>query len=63
MMGTWGLGKKFVAKRFLLFRGDILWIAIYLNKQSTVVERFPLFREFVKRGSAVPEFELSQPQV
>ena len=45
---------EYIIQRFPLFRGYLICTAIYLvpPKQS-VIERFSLLREFVKRGSTV----------
>ena len=53
-MDTLGTKKQFVVQRFPLFRGYFVCTAIYLVPQKqSVIERFSLLGEFVKRGSTV----------
>ena len=55
---TLGTEKQFVIQRFPLFRGYFIRPAIYLVPQKqSVIERFSLLGEFVKRGSAVLIYE------
>ena len=51
---TLGTEKQFVIKRFPLFRGCFIYMAIHSDPQEQfVIERFPLLGEFVIRGSTV----------
>ena len=51
---TLGTKKQFIIQRFPLFRGYLICTAISLVPQKqSVIERFSLFGEFVKRGSTV----------
>ena len=53
-MDTLGTEKQFVVQRFPLFRGCFIYMVIHWDPQEqSVIERFPLLGEFVKRGSTV----------
>ena len=59
IMDTLGTKKQFIVQRFTLFRGYLKCTAIYLDPPKlSVIERFSLLGEFVKRGFTVYQYNI-----